>query len=98
MARGTVHAALIMCAYFPILPAKACVTMAASTQIGGAVHRHGGLGMISGGRAMTGFTCHAIGFVGGGSRIVPCCVTNQAGAGLALLIPLFQKDWITAGF
>src|SRR6266545_2185979 len=98
MAGGAVHAALIMRTYFPILPAKACVAVTASTQISGTVYRHGSFWVISGCGSMTGFACHAIRFIGGCGWIETCRVTYEASAGLTLLIPLIQEDWITAGF
>src|SRR5512138_3091047 len=97
MAGGTIHAALIMGTDLPILPAKARVAVTASTQVGGAIHWHRRFGMIGGCRSMAGFAGHAFGFVGRGSGIVSGGMTDQTGAGLALLIPLIHKDRIAAG-
>src|SRR5689334_5176803 len=73
---GAVHAALIMCAYLPILPAKARITMTASAQVRGTVYGHGSFGVIRWRWTMAGFTRHAISFIGCSGWIKTCGVAD----------------------
>ncbi len=98
MTSGAIHAALVMRADLPILPAKTRITVAASAQVGGAIDGHGRLRVIGWSRSMAGFTGHAAFLVCCGRRIVACRVAYKTSARLALFIPLIHKGRITAGF
>ena len=95
MTSGAIHTALIVRAYFPILPAEARIAVTAPAQIGGAIHGHGSLGVIGGGGSMTGFAGHAVFFKGRSGRIVTRSMTNETSTRLALLGPLIQKYRVT---
>src|SRR5512145_1769980 len=93
---GAVHAALIVRADLPILPAKARIAVAAPAHVCGAVDRHGGLRVIGRGGSVAGFAGDTVIFVSGGGRVVACRMTDKTSTRLALLVPLVYKGRIAA--
>ena len=91
-----IHTALIVCAHFPILPAETRVAVTAPAQVRSAINRRGCLGMLGRHGVMTCFTRYSIRLICCSCGVIAGGVTNETGAGLALLRPLIQKDRVTA--
>src|SRR5512138_2312295 len=97
MACGAIHASLVVRADFPVLPAKACVTVTAPAKIGGCVDGHGRLGVIGGRLTMTGLAGHTVLLEGGACGVIAGRMANETGTRLALLGPFIQKCGVVTG-
>jgi hypothetical protein len=98
MTGSAVHAALVVGAYFPILPPKTRIAVAASAQIWRSIDGHGGLGVIGGRRSVACFASHAICLEGSRGRIVAGSVAHKTRTWLALGCPRIQKNRVAPSF